>query len=98
MLNGLLQNKPEQSRDKDEHKRAEACPAEATLDAWADGAEELRQKRASEQNSVQQIILQVKIGTPDKEDEEFLQLRLRCDAYDILCDGKNMPNRDCKLL
>ena len=35
----------------------------------------------------------MKIDIPGKEDEELLQLRLKCDTYDVLFKGKNMPEQ-----
>ena len=36
--------------------------------------------------------MNVKTDTPDKQDEEYIQMRVKCEAYEIKYGGKKMPS------
>lgn len=82
----LIQQLLDQTQETKENKEANKeqstnYPPEATLDSWAESAELLLGKTAN--NKTRQDTLKVKIDTPDEQDEEYIQLRIKCEAYEI---------------
>ena len=91
-----LQDGKTETADEQDQKRNEKIetidkneefPPEAIHDAWKPAAEQLRKDRESNRQSETLVI---KIYTPDKGEEEYLQIQLKCKAHDIKYNGKGM--------
>ena len=83
LIQQLLDNKTETDKEDKGTKNKQPInyPPETILDSWAESAE----------LSLKKTALNVKINIPDKQEEEYLQMRIKCEAYDIRCNGKQMP-------
>ena len=85
LTNLLAQQTDTKTTTKD---KTEKLPPVATYDAWGPAAE---QRRFEKETITNQSPLATKMDTPDKEEEEYLLMRLRCEAYDLKSNGKSMP-------
>lgn len=80
----------QQSNKEEKREISNRYPPEATLDAWADSADQLLGKPVKANEKAE--TLHVKTNTPHKQEEDCVQLRIKVEAYEIKSGGGDMPD------